>query len=115
MENRKSSSDKKKNIKEDTSSSASTSQSKEEDNLPYNPNITEHDKDMLAQNNIHGDGGDDQQLRDRKDKVDFAGEDLDIPGRNQAKKSNTGYRDEENQLFSQGGEDNEKLEQDETL
>ncbi len=84
--------------------------------LPYNPNVTEHDKDMLSQKNVHGDGGDDQQLRNRKQKVDFEGKDLDVPGRKQSKKSNgNGLRDEENKLFSQGGEDNESLEQDKPL
>ncbi len=89
---------------------------KENEKLPYNPNVTVHDKDMLSQKNIHGDGGDDQQLRDRKQQVDFAGKDLDVPGREQAKKANgNGLRDEENKLFSQGGEDNENLEQDKPL
>lgn len=84
-----------------------------DEKLSYNTNITEHDKDILSQRNVHGDGGDDQQLRDRKEKVDFEGKDLDVPGSNQAKKSNgNGLRDEENKLFSQGGEDNENLEQD---
>ena len=59
---------------------------KENEKLPYNPNVTVHDKDMLSQKNIHGDGGDDQQLRDRKQQVDFAGKDLDVPGREQAKR-----------------------------
>lgn len=89
---------------------------KKDEKLPYNPNVTEHDKDILSQKNIHGDGGDDQQLRDREQEVDFAGEDLDVPGRNKAKKSNNnGFGDEENQLFSQGGEENENLEQDKPL
>lgn len=95
----------------ETQQSKSTKENKEE-KLPYNPNITEHDKDILSQKNVHGDGGDDQQLRDRVDKVDFAGKDLDVPGRNQAKKSNTGLRDEENQLFSQGGDSKDNLEED---
>ena len=102
MKNREKSTDRK---------NSSESKTKEE-KLSYNPNITQHDKDILDQNNIHGDGGDDQQLIDRKEKVDFAGKDLDIPGRNQAKKSNTGFRDEENQLFSQGGDDKDNLEED---
>lgn len=97
----------------ETKTSLESKKSNEKDKkLPYNPNITEHDKDMLSQKNVHGDGGDDQQLRDRKNKVDFAGKDLDVPGRNQAKKSNTGLRDEENQLFSQGGDDKDNLEED---
>lgn len=87
-----------------------------DEKLPYNPNVTKHDKDILSHKNIHGNGGDDQQLRDREEKVDFAGKDLDVPGRNQAKKSNgNGLNDEENKLFSLGGEDNENLEQDEPL
>lgn len=83
----------------------------QEENLPYNPNVTKQDLEALSQKNIHTDGGDDLQLRDRQEDVDFAGEDLDIPGRNKAKKSNTGFCDEENQHFSQGSEDNENLEQ----
>ncbi len=87
-----------------------------DEKLPYNPNVTEHDKDILSQKNIHGDGGDDQQLKDRKEKVDFAGKDLDVPGREQAKKNKgNGLRDEENKLFSQDSEDNENLEQDKPL
>ena len=87
-----------------------------DEKLPYNPNVTEHDRDILSQKNIHGDGGDDQQLKDRKEKVDFAGKDLDVPGREQAKKNKgNGLRDEENTLFSQGSEDNENLEQDKPL
>jgi hypothetical protein len=85
------------------------------ENLPYNPEITDHDMDILSQENIHGDGGDDQQLRDRKEKVDFAGEDLDIPGRKKARKSDKmGMTDEENKHFSQGGDGNENLERDES-
>ena len=87
-----------------------------DEKLPYNPNLTEHDRDILSQKNIHGDGGDNQQLKDRKEKVDFAGKDLDVPGREQAKKNKgNGLRDEENKLFSQGSEDNENLEQDKPL
>jgi hypothetical protein len=84
------------------------------ENLPYNPNITKHDKDLLRQENIHGDGGDDQQLRDRKQKVDFEGKDLDIPGSKRAEKENnaSGLPDEENHLYSQGGDSKENLERD---
>lgn len=77
---------------------------KSEEKLKYNPEITEHDKDILNQDNIHGDGGRDQRLKDRIDKVDFAGEDLDVPGRTQAKKGNgpLGLNDEENKLDTHG-------------
>ncbi len=95
---------------------SATKKSKKDENLSYNPNLTKHDKDILLQKNIHGDGGDDQQLRDRAEKVDFKGEDLDVPGRDQAKNSTgKGLRDEENKLFSLGGENNESLEQDKPL
>jgi hypothetical protein len=50
---------------------------------------------------------------DRAEEADFEGEDLDVPGRTlpDDKKDNS-LKDEENQLHSQGGEDNENLEQD---
>ncbi|WP_271856005.1 hypothetical protein [Patiriisocius marinus] len=75
---------------------------KSDEKLKYNPEITERDMDILKQDNIHGDGGRDQLLKDRKAKVDFAGKDLDIPGRTQAKKGNgpLGLNDEENKLDS---------------
>lgn len=86
---------------------------KKDQKLPYNPEITEHDLDILNQDNIHGDGGDDQQLRDREKKVDFAGEGLDVPGRKKARnKDGKGFSDEENKLFSLGGDDHEDLEED---
>ncbi|MGO3181946.1 MAG: hypothetical protein ACTIJ9_03855 [Aequorivita sp.] len=101
-----------KNSEKPSKEKTSSESKKKEEKLDYNPNITEHDKDILAQKNVHGDGGDDQQLRDRKTEIDFEGNELDVPGRTQAKKSNTGYRDEENQLFSQGGDDKDNLEED---
>ncbi|OAB78038.1 hypothetical protein [Cochleicola gelatinilyticus] len=92
------------------------SKSKEQQKDTYNSDITKHDLDILNQKNIHGDGGDDQQLKDRKNKVDFEGKDLDIPGRTTAKKGNgpKGLNDEENKLHSQGGSENENLERDDS-
>ncbi|MAP53514.1 hypothetical protein [Altibacter sp.] len=86
------------------------------ENLKYNPKITEHDKSILKQENIHGDGGDDQQLKERKRDVDFARSDLDIPGREQAKKGNgpLGLTDEENKHHSQGGDSKNNLERDDS-
>jgi len=104
-----------KNSEKKTNKKASeTKAEKKEENkekLPYNPEVTEHDLDILSQENIHGDGGDDQQLRERKKKVDFTGKDLDVPGSEQARK---GLPDEENQLFSQGGPAKENLEEDDS-
>ncbi len=103
-------------MKESEKNTSASKEKKTEKGLPYNPNVTKHDRDILSQENVHGDGRDDQQLRDRKGKVDFECTNLDVPGSNQAKKSNgNGLRDEENKLFSQGGEDNENLEQNKPL
>ena len=52
---------------------------KKQDNLKYNPDLTEHDKDILNQDNVHGDGGDDQQLKDREKDTNFSKSNLDIP------------------------------------
>ncbi|WP_378187793.1 hypothetical protein ACE939_05340 [Aquimarina sp. W85] len=87
-------------------------------NLPYNPEITKHDMDILEQKDagIRKDGGDDINLLHRKDAVDFTGEDLDIPGRNEAKKGNgpLGLNDEENKLHSQGADRKTNLERNES-
>jgi hypothetical protein len=78
------------------------------------PEVTKHDKDILKQENVHGDGGDDQQLKERERPIDFAGSDLDVPGRNDAKKGNgpNGLNDEENKVYSQGSAHNADLERD---
>lgn len=86
----------------------------------YESNISEHDKDLLGEKdkNLRTDGGDDLYLDDanREEKVDFEGKDLDIPGRelpeDQTKKT---LKDEENQLYSQGGLENDNLEKPDTL
>lgn len=93
----------------------SAEKSQPEQDLSNNPEVTKHDLDILSQENIHGDGGDDQQLKVRIHKVDFTGKDLDVPGSKSAIKSGQkGMPDEENQLFSQGGEDKENLEEDDS-
>ncbi|WP_291967417.1 hypothetical protein [Maribacter sp.] len=79
----------------------------------YNPDITSEDLQALGEKvkNIRTDNGDDSQLNSRNQKVDFAGKDLDVPGRSlpQNKKVNT-LKDEENQLYSLGGAENDNLE-----
>ena len=88
---------------------------KENKDLPYNPEITKDDKQALGkdfQNNIRKDGGDDVALTNRSKKVDFAGKDLDVPGRASASKHTTNrITDEENKLHSQGSASNENLEE----
>lgn len=80
----------------------------------YNSDVTQHDLEILAQDHVRGDGGDDQQLRERAQKLDFSGKNLDVPGRTQAKKGNgpNNLKDEENKLHSQGGPSKENLERD---
>lgn len=81
----------------------------------YNADITKEDLNALGEKVVHQrtDKGDDAMLRERKKDVDFSGSDLDIPGRNTPKDStNKKLKDEENQLYSQGGSGNEDLERD---
>lgn len=78
-----------------------------------NPNIKkESQNDLVDDRTLRSEGGDDDQLKNRKKPVDFEGKDLDIPGRdlpeNSTKKT---LKDEENQLYSQGGPGNENLEE----
>lgn len=80
----------------------------------YDSNITKHDKELLVEKNenLRKDGGDDQQLIDRSEPIDFEGEDLDVPGRTLPEdRSKKKLKDEENQLYSQGGPDNDGLEE----
>lgn len=79
-----------------------------------NPKITKENQYNLGdkKRNLRSDGGDDEQLKNRENPVDFVGKDLDVPGRtlpkNRTKKK---LKDEENQLYSQGGPGNEDLEE----
>lgn len=96
-----------------------TDREKEKELQGYDPDLTEDEKELLNEENIHKSGGDDLQLRniDKLDPegVDFEGQGLDIPGRSQAKKrsSENLLRDEENDLHSQGGNHND-LEKDQS-
>lgn len=82
----------------------------------YNSDVIKHDKEILGDKKKHlrTDGGDDAFLDDdnRTMPVDFEGKDLDIPGREQPNtNSKRKLKDEENQLYSQGGPGNEHLEE----
>ena len=79
----------------------------------YNSDITKEDLNALGKKtkNTRTDQGDDQQLNEREKDVDFTGSSLDVPGRDLPKnKNNKTIKDEENQLYSQGGSGNEDLE-----
>lgn len=78
----------------------------------YNSEISPQEKEMLNQENIHKDGDDDQNLINRERKPDFSGNDLDIPEPTDVPhRQNKKIPDEENHLYSQGGNTND-LEQD---
>jgi len=79
----------------------------------YNSEITPQERERLNQENVHTDGGDDENLRKRKRKPDFEGKDLDVPYSDKAKKNRgpNGLKDEENGMYSQGGNNND-LEED---
>ncbi|WP_047546426.1 hypothetical protein [Psychroserpens sp. Hel_I_66] len=82
--------------------------------LDYNPEITKEDKKALGDKagNLKTDLTDDELLKNREKPVDFTGKDLDVPGRDLPKnRTKLNLKDEENQLYSQGGESNEDLEQ----
>ncbi len=56
-----------------------TNNKKEKDaNLPYDPNISEQDKEVL--NNQSKDQKKGEYFKDREQPIDYAGADLDIPG-----------------------------------
>ena len=76
-------------------------------------NINKQDLQNLGDKagNLRRDGGDDQFLNERQEKVDFSGLDLDVPGRKLPDdRDPSKAKDEENQLYSQGGDGNGHLE-----
>ncbi|WP_373523683.1 hypothetical protein [Aquiflexum sp.] len=73
--------------------------------------LTAEDRRALGPKDMSMDGLDDEELLRRKRKVDFAGEDLDIPGSElDDAQERRGSEDEENNHYSLGGEGNEDLE-----
>lgn len=93
-----------------------THKNKKNKSQKYDSDISNEEKDQLGKKikNLRTDGGDDLQLDDnhRSHPVDFEGKDLDIPGRTLPEsRSSKQLEDEENQLYSQGGSDNEGLEE----
>ncbi len=89
---------------------------KNKNNIKNSSNVSDQEKDLFGERpkNLRTDGGDDIQLdkNHRSHPVDFEGKDLDIPGRSLPEdRSKKELKDEENQLYSQGGPDNDKLEE----
>ena len=84
-------------------------------NTTYNSDITKDDLQVLGDKagNLRNDNADDELLKNKVNDADFTGKKLDVPGRTLPKsKNNKIIKDEENQLYSLGEEQNENLEQD---
>lgn len=77
----------------------------EKNDLPYDPNINRDDKQALQERGLNMSPADDEFLADRERPVDFAADDLDIPGRNEADTTHRGtdIPDEENFQYDQSG------------
>lgn len=84
---------------------------KSPEELAKEAELTEEDKQVLGPKDLSLDGGDDEQLLDRVDPVDFDGTELDVPGRNlDDDQEDRGAEDEENNHYSLGSDDNDQLE-----
>lgn len=83
-----------------------------ENSKKYNSEITKEDLKALGDKtgNLRNDNGDDELLKN-KVTTDFSGKELDVPGRKTRKNvTKKNIKDEENQLYSIGSDDNENLE-----
>lgn len=81
--------------------------------LNNDSDLTDDDLKALGDENLNMDGGDDEQLRNRQFETDFSGEDLDVPGsEDDDEMEGIGSEDEENNLYSIGGDNHEDLEED---
>lgn len=73
--------------------------------------ITPEDLEALGPKNLSMDGGDDEDLKHRPYPVDFSGDDLDVPGsEDDDAAERIGSEDEENNLYSLGGDNHEAAE-----
>ena len=77
----------------------------EKNEMPYDPNINKDDMQALQDKGLSMDQGQDKSLAERKRPIDFAGKDLDIPGRNEANTTHNGadIPDEANYQFNKRG------------
>lgn len=77
----------------------------EKTDLPYDPNINRDDEFALNPKGHSMDRGQDKDLADREESVDFTAKNLDIPGRDERDTThkNSGNPDEENHQFNEKG------------
>ena len=84
---------------------------KGEKDLPYNPNITNEDKQALNEKGRSMNKNQDKEL-DRQKDVDFTGKNLDIPGSNyDGTSKQKDIPDEANRQFNERGERTRKSEE----
>jgi hypothetical protein len=77
--------------------------------------LTKEDLEALGPPDLSLDGGDDEQLKHRVWPVDFAAEDIDVPGSELDDRNEMiGSEDEENNSYSLGGDEKNNLEDDPT-
>ncbi|GAA4232625.1 hypothetical protein GCM10022291_07810 [Postechiella marina] len=77
----------------------------------YKSDITKDDLQAIGKKGLRADSEADRLLLNRKEKVDFTGKDLDLPGiTHKTKNISKIIADEENTLYGQGGESKENLE-----
>lgn len=84
---------------------------KSTEELAKEAQLTKEDLEALGPKNanLSDDGGDDEQLLERDRKVDFSGDELDVPGSElDDEQERIGSEDEENNLYSQSNEDEDK-------
>lgn len=74
--------------------------------------VTEEDLEALGPVDLSLDLGEDEQLKQRTHPVDFAGENLDVPGATEDdEREQVGSEDEENNPYSLGGDAHSDLEE----
>jgi hypothetical protein len=105
----------------DSQEAASSSESElqpDQAELPREPesnsefDVTEDDLQALGPVDLSLDLGEDEQLKQRTHPVDFAGENLDVPGAtDDDKREQIGAEDEENNSYSLGGDAHSDLEE----
>ncbi|MEB2776285.1 hypothetical protein SYJ56_13255 [Algoriphagus sp. D3-2-R+10] len=84
------------------------SNKKSTEELAREARVTKEDLQALGSKdaNLSDDGGDDEQLIERKREVDFTGDDLDIPGSElDDPQEGIGSEDEENNFYSNADEE----------
>ena len=81
---------------------------KSTEQLVQEARVSREDLEALGptDDNLREDGGDDEQLLERKESVDFSGDDLDVPGSElDDEQERIGSEDEENNSYSNADEE----------